>query len=201
MKPTPLSMRPDGPMGRPFAKIMERMNAPSYEAVLDALSLQRGEAVLEVGFGTGEFLRRAATRMQAGYLAGVDPAPLMVEMATARLLPAPASLTIELREAGADTFDWPPGTFDAVAAIHSFQFWDAPEAALIHIRALLKPGGRLCLCLREHGKSPPQWLPNPISRAPDETSRLLVLLADCGFSNPHIKSGERRAVLVLAHAP
>ncbi|MEZ5998222.1 MAG: class I SAM-dependent methyltransferase [Hyphomonas sp.] len=199
-KKLPLPMRPDGPMGRPFAMLMERMNAPAYEAVLSALQPGPGDALLEIGFGTGDFLRRAARRMKHGRLAGVDPAPLMVEMATRRLRSLAPRFTLELREADAGTLDWPPASFNAVAAIHSFQFWNDPEASLRTIRTLLKPGGKLCLSLRQHGATPPDWLPNPLSKAPDETARLIALLGACGFIAPHQVEAEPRAVLVMAGA-
>jgi len=194
-------MRPDGPMGRPFALLMERMNAAAYEATLDALALRPGESVLEIGFGTGDFLRRAARRMGSGALSGVDPAPLMVSMARDRLGPLAPAFAIDLHEAGADRLDWPEASFDAVAAIHSFQFWDAPEPALQRIRQLLKPGGRLCFCLRRHSDPPPDWLPNPMSRAPGEPRALIDLLARLEFTTPRQLTDERRADLVIADAP
>ena len=197
----PLPMRPDGPLGRPFARLMERMNAPAYEAVLDALRPLCGSALLEIGFGTGAFLHRTARRMGEGHLAGVDPAPLMVEMAEKRLQPLSDKFGVDLREADAGGLDWPAASFDHVAAIHSFQFWNDPDTSLRTIRTLLKRGGRLCLCLRQHGASPPDWLPNPVSRDPDEPRRLIALLETCGFVSPHLVEGERRAVLVLAGAP
>lgn len=197
----PLPMRPEGRLGRPFAWLMERMNAPAYEAVLDTLDLKRDESLLEIGFGTGEFLRRAMHRMDGGYIAGADPTPLMVEMACRRLLPALPVFQVDLREAGADALDWPPTTFDAVTAIHSFQFWGDPEAALRRIHTLLKPGGRLCLCLRQHGTSPPDWLPNPLSRSPDETKLVVDLLRKSDFAETVGVRSHRRAVLVTATRP
>lgn len=187
-------------MGGPFARLMEKMNAASYEAVLDAVRPAPGQAVLEIGFGTGDFLLRAAKRMDAGHLAGVDPAPLMVRMARRKLGALNAAFTTDLREADASRLDWPDKTFDAVVAIHSFQFWPDPAPALSDVQRILKPCGLLCLCLRQHGPHPPDWLPNPLSKSQDETSQTLRLLDATGFLNARHLANESRAVLLLARA-
>lgn len=188
-------------MGRPFARLMEKMNSASYEAVLDAVRPAPGQAILEIGFGTGDFLKRAAKRMDSGNLAGVDPAPLMVQMARQKLGALGADFTTDLREADASRLGWPERTFDAAVAIHSFQFWSDPAPVLADVLRILKPGGRLCLCLRQHGSHPPDWLPNPLSKSQDETAQTLRLLDASGFRNARHLANESRAILLLAEAP
>ena len=178
----PLAMQPGGPLGRPFAWLMERMNRPSYAATLGALAPQPGETLLEIGYGTGAFLALAAQRMAHGVLAGVDPSPLMTEMARRTLAPFHETFTIDLRTGTDAEVPTAPGSVHRVAAIHSFQFWPDPQSTLATPLTVLPEGGVLCLTLRRHGDAPPGWLPNPISRMPDEPGATRALLQSIGFS-------------------
>ena len=117
-KGLPLAMRPDGPLGRSFGWVMERMNAPVYRQMLDALALEKAEAILEIGFGTGAFLELCARATRPRLLAGVDPARTMLEVAQERLRRFEPDTLIDLRLGTDNGLDWPEATFDSVIALH-----------------------------------------------------------------------------------
>ncbi len=197
-KGLPLAMRPDGPLGRSFGWVMERMNAPVYRQMLDALALEKAEAILEIGFGTGAFLELCARATRPRLLAGVDPARTMLEVAQERLRRFEPDTLIDLRLGTDNGLDWPEATFDSVIALHSFQFWEDPAQTLRTLGKRMAPGGRLGLCLRNHGDNPPDWLPNPLSRAPGETGATVELLQEVGFASIRARSLGSHSTLVLA---
>ncbi len=197
-KRLPLAMRPDGPLGKSFGWVMERMNAPAYRMTLKALAPEAGQSILEIGFGTGAFLERLAQSAAPRLLAGVDPAGTMLEVASARLRAHPLDCQLDLRQGTDRDLDWPDASFDRVAALHSFQFWESPESTLCRIRSLLAQSGLLCLCLRRHGQTPPDWLPNSLSRSPDETIAVVSLLAATGYTGVQVKSTDQHSVIVTA---
>ena len=174
-------MRPHGLVGRVFALLMERLNAPSYRRAVGLIDPQPGDAVLEIGFGTGGLAARLAPRLGNGLLAGVDPSPLMVHQARRRLERLGAPVRVDLREGTDRDLDWSTETFSHAAALHSFQFWDAPGKTLARVRELLKPGGRFLLVLRFHGTRSPAWLPNPLSRGGAEVESALAAMREAGF--------------------
>lgn len=194
----PLPMRPDGFFGRPFALLMEAMNTQAYATTLSILDPPPGSTLLEIGFGTGAFLERAAHSMKKGRLIGVDPSPLMVKMATARLRKFTRRFDIDLRVGDDLSINEPPKSVNRIAALHSFQFWTAPEIALARLRSMLADGGALCLALRNHGKYPPQWLPNPISRSGSETALTLDALKAAGFDRASLAHSTRATDFVSA---
>lgn len=112
--------------------------------MLSALALQPGAAVLEIGCGTGRFVRAAAA---AGLQAtAVDVSEIMLEYLRGCLekehLPS-----VETRHAGFLTMDFPEETFDAVvsgAALHHL-----PDAwklvALRNVARVLKCKGQFVL--------------------------------------------------------
>jgi SAM-dependent methyltransferase len=180
-KTPPQAMRPSGRVGRIFGWVMARLNAPAYRWTVAQLAPIAPKSFLEIGFGTGHLLKLAIRTFKLERAAGVDPSELMVETAKKRLRRAAKKIALDVAQ-GDDTA-LPGGSFDAVAALHSFQFWSDPDAALTRIRAHLAPGGRFVLVLRMHeGRKAPKWLPNPLSRSGNEIAQACAALERSGFA-------------------
>lgn len=180
LKRAPQAMRPSGRTGRIFGWLMARLNNDAYRWVTAQLGAHPPKSLLEIGFGTGHMLAMAAKRLKPSRVAGVDPSELMVETAERRLRRYRKKTDLLIRKG--DDEDLPEGPFDAVIALHSFQFWRDPHSALNRIRARLAPGGRLILVLRAYGRRPPKWLPNPLSRSGNEIAAVCGALEKAGFS-------------------
>lgn len=183
MKIASLAMNPSGPLGRAFGVLMEWINTPAYRAALEILAAGANERVLEIGFGTGRFAERLLESAPGIQIAGVDPAATMVAVARSRRGTRAAETRADLRQGDASALPWPGAHFQAVVAIHSFQFWPDPRQSLGEIDRVLSPSGRILLVLRDHGKKRPmERLPNPLSRSSNEVSDTISLLAQSGFA-------------------
>lgn len=175
------AQRPHGILGRIFAALMERMNERAYQWTVKQLTAHRPASLYELGFGTGRCLEVAAMRLSLKHIRGVDPSELMVEQARTRLRKQAKRMAIDLRE-GDDTSDfWPEERFDAITALHSFQFWPDPAATLAKLRRQLNSNGTLVIVLRRHDNHRPPNLPNPISHTPDEIEGTRAALRATGF--------------------
>lgn len=176
------AMQPHGVVGQVFGALMEALNAPVYRAVTDHVRPGPGEAWLDVGCGTGAMLARLGRAMGHGTLVGVDPSAVMVARARRRLRRLPG-LDVDVRRGTADATGLAADAFDGAVALHCFQFWPDPARGLGELARVLRPGGRLVLALRDHGARPPHWLPNPLSRGPDEARALAELLREEGWTD------------------
>lgn len=176
----PQPMRPSGLAGRIFGALMNVSNAGCFRAARVRLALTPNARVLEIGFGTGKLIEMLAADARNGFVAGVDPSSLMVETARNRNR---GSKHVDLREGDASLLPWDAGAFDAVAALHCWQFWDDPASCLAEIARVMRPGACLLIILRDHSRNRDKlgWLPNPLSRAGDETGNLIATLGQSGF--------------------
>lgn len=182
MNRLPQPMQPHGLAGRMFGKAMDLMNGRAHDAAMAEVIAHAPRDILEIGFGTGRFAVNLARAAPVVRIAGVDPSELMVATANARARRAGVADRVALRLGDSTCAGAEPESFDAVVAIHSFQFWAAPEESMARIYRLLRPAGRLLLVLRDHGGRSPDWLPNRISRSADEMYDTCVLLAAAGFT-------------------
>lgn len=177
----PLPMRPAGTAGRVFGVLMERMNTGAYRKALKIMAPRDGQCFLEIGFGTGKLVELLLNAAPDVRVAGIDPTETMVEVARARKAVERAGARADLRVGTASTLPWEDAHFDGACALHSFQFWPAPDRDLEEIRRVLKPGGTLLLVLRDHSNGAHSWLPNPASRSGNEVEATLALLEAAGF--------------------
>jgi ubiquinone/menaquinone biosynthesis C-methylase UbiE len=109
-------------------------------AELAASAAPEGARVLDVGCGTGLFLRSLAGRLPAAAdLIGIDPAEQMLAVARA------ASPDFELHCASAEQLPFPDRSFDLVAGTLSFDHWRDQRVGLAECRRVLRPEGTLVL--------------------------------------------------------
>lgn len=195
------AMLPTGIRGRLFARIMEWLNTPTYRRAVALINPHPDDTILEIGFGTGALLTMLAPHLRGGMLAGVDPSPLMVRRARRRLARFAATVRLDLRLGSDQHLDWPEESFSHVAALHSFQFWHDPVKTLRSIKHSLRPDGQLTLILRSHAKRAPQWLPNPVSRTPEEVTATLDALGSSGYGSITRHPNVGSSVVLTARAP
>jgi SAM-dependent methyltransferase len=179
-KRLPQAMRPSGRTGKIFGFIMARLNSDAYRWTVEQLRPVRPKSFLEIGFGTGHLVAQSIKALKLERAAGVDPSELMVETTQKRLRRFAKKTALDIRQ-GDDT-SLPDGAFDAIAALHSFQFWSDPDGALARIRARLAPEGRFILVLRIHTRRTARRVPNPLSRAGNEIAAACDALERAGFA-------------------
>ncbi len=126
---------------------LEQAQQAKLQRVLDALRVQAGQRVLEIGCGWGSFAELAATR--GVQVDGVTLSRQQHAFATQRLQQAglaerARTHLLDYRDAASIA---PQAGFDAVASIEMFEaVGEAYWARYFHsVASLLKPGGRACI--------------------------------------------------------
>lgn len=137
---------PHGPLGWLAARLMERGNAAMNQLGLEALDVQPGESVLELGFGPGAALERIAAG--DAFVAGIDPSEQMVRQAGRRLRAAVTSGRAEVKLGSTAAIPYEDARFDRVLTVNTIYFWTDPPADLREIRRVMKLGGRFVLVFR-----------------------------------------------------
>jgi len=122
------------------------MFAPLARTLVQSAALARDARVLDIATGTGVVAREAAAASPAGRVFAFDANPNMLSVAQGTSA-RPGTATIEYRVATVEDAPLPAVGFDAVFCQQGLQFFEDPVAALLRIRRMLKPAGRLHVAL------------------------------------------------------
>jgi ubiquinone/menaquinone biosynthesis C-methylase UbiE len=167
--------------------------------LVETVGIVPGERVLDVACGTGVVTRIAAERAgTTGRVVGLDLNPDMI--AVARALPPPSGAKIEWLTRSALELGLEDGCFDAVLCQQGLQFFPDKVAALVEMRRVLRPGGRLALSVWSSighynsavGKALELFIGHDTaqrfcaSRQAPSRDELLGLATDAGFSDARI---------------
>ncbi|HHY84965.1 MAG TPA: methyltransferase domain-containing protein [Verrucomicrobia bacterium] len=119
---------------------------PAARALVEFARAREGEAVLDVGCGTGAAARDAARAAgQTGRVTGVDVNSGMIEVAGS--LPPVEGAAIEWLCRSAYELPFGEESFDLVLCAQTLQFLQERQLALEEMRRVLKTGGRVAASL------------------------------------------------------
>jgi len=140
-----------------FTGAFERKHA---ERTLECLSINEGEAVLEIGFGSGHCLKRIVQSVgETGKACGIDISAGMLEVTKRRLRKAQLIDRVGLCRGDAAKLPYGDNAFDAIFVSFTLELFDTPEIpkVLAEIQRILRPTGRLGIASMswENGKSAP----------------------------------------------
>jgi ubiquinone/menaquinone biosynthesis C-methylase UbiE len=141
----PQVAKPTGLLGRLRARGMAIGHRGLYKNVAAALALSAEDDYLEVGCGSGIFMKRYASQVNS--IAGLDHSADMVLLAARYNSERVAAGMAEFRHGDAAQLPWEDGRFSAVAAMATFLFWPQPLESLKEIHRVLRPCGRLVISL------------------------------------------------------
>jgi SAM-dependent methyltransferase len=195
----------NGRMGHEWTVLQERMDA-NLSAVHDALmpfaAAQAGEAVLDIGCGTGTTSMALADAVGAqGRVTGIDISKEMLALARQR---GQGRTNLDFLELDASQGPFQP-EYDLLFSRFGVMFFDDPAAGFTNLHTAVRPGGRIAFaCWR----SPPEnaWASAPLAAAkpflpeappPDplapgpfafaDAGRIENVLTAGGFRNLHIQ--------------
>ena len=113
------------------------------DVLLETAAPQPGEAVLDVGCGTGATLLRIAAAVgETGSALGCDISSSMLGLARQRIAAAGVR-NVVLVQGDAQSHDFRDDTFDLLISRFGVMFFADPTAALANLRRPMRRGGRL----------------------------------------------------------
>lgn len=114
------------------------------DKLVELAEIKPGDKVLDIATGIGEPAVTAAKRVQPnGKVIATDISSRMIAIAKSRAKSLGLDGVMEFRESDGEKLDFPPSTFNAILSRWGLMFLPNLSIALIPIRQLLIPGGKL----------------------------------------------------------
>jgi ubiquinone/menaquinone biosynthesis C-methylase UbiE len=135
--------KPSGFFGKILARGMAWGHRDFYKNTAEVLDLQQDDKYLEIGFGSGLFIKKYASHVAR--IAGIDLSEEMANMARSINKKLIESEKAEFIQGNASSLPWGDSEFSVVVGIETFFFWQEPTESLMEIYRVLAPGGRLVL--------------------------------------------------------
>ncbi len=134
-----------GYQGAPWLERSEREDEEAPDIALNVLKIGKGSSVADIGAGSGYITVRLAARVgPTGRVYANDVQPQMLNILGRRLLDKKIT-NVTLIEGTFDDPKLPPAAVDLILMVDVYHELSEPQAMLRHLRASLKPGGRLVL--------------------------------------------------------
>lgn len=134
-----------GYQGADWLERPERIEEEEPETALDVLKIQKGDAVADIGAGSGYMTVRLAPRVgPTGTVYANDLQPQMIEMLKQRVAKAKITNVVAV-EGTVDDPKLADSSVDLELLVDVYHEFRQPQAMLRHLRTALKPNGRLVL--------------------------------------------------------
>jgi len=135
--------QPAGILGKFLAWGMSRGTRSFYKNTARIVRLKNDDRYLEIGFGSGLFIKKYASHV--AHISGLDVSEEIVQLARNNNKELVESGKVEFIQGVASALPWKENEFSVVVGIETFFFWAEPKASLEEIHRVLVPGGTLVL--------------------------------------------------------
>ena len=144
--------RPSGFLGKLVAKMMEFRNRNSYREIIGKLSPQKGEHILEIGYGPGLGIYQIAASFPDCKISGIDYSELMYQKASMRNKKFIDKGKVHLQYGDVLTLDQGNDKFDKIFCVNVIYFWNDLNQAFNRIYNMLGEKGQFLIYM-EHMNS------------------------------------------------
>jgi precorrin-6B methylase 2 len=134
-----------GPGGIPWLERSERETEEQPQLVIDALEIEPGQTIADLGAGSGYYSFRVAALVgPSGRVLAIDIEPLMLEAIARRARREQIGNVATIRSSAQDP-NLAPRSVDLLFMVDVYHELEYPYEMMTKVRAALKPGGRVAL--------------------------------------------------------
>jgi len=185
--------QPSGLFGRIIMPVIfDRGNLFLNRFVYDLMDIKPDEQIFENGCGTGQLIKLMASKLETGFIEGIDFSPEMVIIAKRKNRKHIHRGTVKIVEDDIEKHAFIHRSFTRVISVNTIYFWEKPKHIVEQVTNLLQPGGRFVLAFEDIRQLERRKLSRDVFRLYSEKD-VYRILENGGFSKGIcIESREKR---------
>ena len=146
--------KPSGWLGRRVVRAMNLSHATMTDWGLQQVQVPKNAAILDVGCGGGETVRRLAALAPEGKVIGVDYSAASVAVSRETNAEEIEAGRVQVEQGSVAALPFPDRTFDIVTAVETHYYWPDLPANVRDILRVLKPGGTFAVIAETYRGGP-----------------------------------------------
>ncbi|MCX6149697.1 MAG: class I SAM-dependent methyltransferase [Ignavibacteriales bacterium] len=190
---------PSGFLGKyVMGRLLNRTTSSHNTMVLNQMTVQRTDRVLEIGFGGGALLEKIVQKASDGFVAGLELSEEMVTNSRERFRDLIKTGRLEIKQGTVESLPFPDANFNKACTVNTIYFWSDLDRCFAELFRVIKSGGELVIGYTA-GKDVSGAGLDKCGFIPYSTDELKVALIAQGFKPGLLKSGsdKRGNYLVL----
>ena len=171
-----------GPGGVPWLERPEREIEERPQQLIDALQIQPGQTIADLGAGSGYYSFRIAPLVgERGKVLAIDVEPRMLQIISERATRSGVKNVTPVRSTARDP-NLPANSVDLLFMVDVYHELEFPFETMVKVREALKPGGRVALI--EYREEDPAVMIKPVHKMSER--QIIRELTTVGFR--HLKT-------------
>jgi cyclopropane fatty-acyl-phospholipid synthase-like methyltransferase len=142
--------KPAGLLGKIVSNMMIVGNRYAYETMIEDLSIQTHDKILEIGYGPGAGIDLISKRFEKCDISGIDFSELMYRKAAKRNKQVIEKKRVHLLLGDFVETEINTGLFDKIFCINVVYFWENLQKPFSKVRSLLKDDGLFCFYMAKN---------------------------------------------------
>ena len=145
--------KPSGWFGRVLmSRIFNKVNADLNIFIKELLELEENDAVLEIGFGSGQLINQIAQITKKGFVSGIDFSDAMLAQACKANKKFISEKRVAIQKGNCINMPYPNEAFEKACTSNTVYFWENPKKNFKEIFRVLKKNGILVVGFRDRNQ-------------------------------------------------
>ncbi|MFX0073758.1 MAG: class I SAM-dependent methyltransferase, partial [Candidatus Hermodarchaeota archaeon] len=144
-KLTKYTRKPEGPLGKIVGEKIGEIHEKLAKWGISKVDIKPEDNILEIGCGSGAFIKKIAKNIKSGKIVGIDYSEAMVELSTENNKKYIESGKVEIKLGNVTSLPFSENYFNLSIGIETINFWPDIFNSLREIYRVLKPDGVLLI--------------------------------------------------------
>jgi SAM-dependent methyltransferase len=131
--------KPNGIGGIISTKIMNVINQPQYNSVLENIDIKEKDCILDIGFGNGYLIKKLLDKNISAKLYGIEISQDMIEKVSSKYI-GNNNVRLLLEDINKTSFE--QNIFDKIYTVNTIYFWNELGKCFSEIKRVLKSNGK-----------------------------------------------------------